>query len=417
MLDPAIQDFLNERKALWLKKKINTKTSDEEKVTLEQEAKEQFILASWLPDAAKRAKQLSLVSHPSKFTHPSAKTSSIIAQAERSDDGYLRTGNVDVELDVFGNAAAMDVYKFLSTPLNDGKTVLQHLEQNTDTITEQFKLPDSTYEELATGLLAIKQSAEAQTQTSGRVKQVYFPVDGDEDKYHLLSILTSSGMLYKLKERLNQMRFSEKTKIAREAKKKGQAHENGFSDIYGLAAIGFGGTKPQNISVLNSKNGGVANLLPSMPPILDKKHFSPPKKDFFGRSINPYFFSDDFQALHKQLSHDVNNRHVRRKTDWLLKNIIYQLIDRSWTVRRLEAGWSLSERCESLPTYQKTWLDQLYKDTRSDDTKWLDKVKADMARWMIETYRKLLKDDAIQWDDSHLLQLKNIISECEEALK
>ena len=35
MLDPAIQDFLNERKAIWLKKKIKTKTTDEEKADFE----------------------------------------------------------------------------------------------------------------------------------------------------------------------------------------------------------------------------------------------------------------------------------------------------------------------------------------------------------------------------------------------
>jgi CRISPR-associated protein Csy1 len=72
-----------------------------------------------VPDAAKRVTQLSMVSHPSKFSHPSAKTSSVIAKVEQSNDGYLRSGNVDYSLDVFGNAAAMDVFKFLSLPLNE----------------------------------------------------------------------------------------------------------------------------------------------------------------------------------------------------------------------------------------------------------------------------------------------------------
>ena len=417
MLDPAIQGFLNERKELWLKKKITPRTGDEDKITLEQEANELFALSHWLPDAAKRAKQLSLVSHPGKFTHPSAKTSSIIANAERSADGYLRTGNVEVELDVFGNAAAMDVYKFLSVRLEDGQSVLQHLEQQTDTIAKQFKVPDVPYESLAAELLAIKQDDASQAQTSGRVKQVYFPVDAENDEYHLLSILTSSGMMYQLKERLNQMRFSEETKAAREAKKKKQTFNGGYSDIVNLAAIGFGGTKPQNISVLNSKNGGVANLLPSMPPVLDKRRFSPPAKDFFGRSLNPNYFKEDFQNLHKQLSHDQNNVHIRRKIDWQIKHIVYQVIDSSWRIRRLDAGWSQAERCESLPLFQKIWLDQFYTEARSEDSKWLDSVKTEIARWFIGTYRKLLGEDAIQRDDDLLLSLKNIVSNCEEALK
>ena len=64
MIDPAIQNFLNERKESWLKKKIDRKTTAEQERELTQEANELFALATWLPDAAKRAKQLSLVSHP-----------------------------------------------------------------------------------------------------------------------------------------------------------------------------------------------------------------------------------------------------------------------------------------------------------------------------------------------------------------
>ena len=84
MLDPAIQDFLNERKEIWLKKKIEIKTTDEEKTEFEQQASEEFSLAIWLPNAAKRAKQLSLVSHPAQLSHPSAKTTTIIAIAQCS---------------------------------------------------------------------------------------------------------------------------------------------------------------------------------------------------------------------------------------------------------------------------------------------------------------------------------------------
>ena len=114
----AIFDFLNERKAAWLKAKLPKDAGSDVQQQLEQEAGDRFALASWLPDAARRVSQLSMVSHPGKFSHPSAKTSSIIASASYAADGYLRSGNVDYALDVFGNAAAMDVYKFLSIVLS-----------------------------------------------------------------------------------------------------------------------------------------------------------------------------------------------------------------------------------------------------------------------------------------------------------
>src|SRR5690606_40850715 len=61
---------------------------------LQQQAHDKFSLQEWLPDAAKRVAQLSMVSHPSKFSHPSAKTSSVIAQAKYKADGYWRSGQI-----------------------------------------------------------------------------------------------------------------------------------------------------------------------------------------------------------------------------------------------------------------------------------------------------------------------------------
>ena len=71
--------------------------------------------------------------------------------------------------------------------------------------------------------------------TDERIKQVYFPVEGD---YHLLSILTPSALLYELKNRINEIRFGEEAKQAREAKKKNLFHPSGFGDIYNLTTIG-----------------------------------------------------------------------------------------------------------------------------------------------------------------------------------
>lgn len=127
----AVMEYLAERRKNWLEKRLSADTDEAAKLELETEANEKFSLAQWLPDAARRAGHLSMVSHPSKFSHPSAKTSAVIAQASLQADGYVRTGNVSYPLDVFGSAAAIDVYKFLALSLSDGKTVLEHLEQET----------------------------------------------------------------------------------------------------------------------------------------------------------------------------------------------------------------------------------------------------------------------------------------------
>ncbi|OAI20542.1 hypothetical protein A1359_20885 [Methylomonas lenta] len=398
MIDLAIQNFLNERKDSWLKKKIDSKTTEEHERELTEEANELFSLPTWLPDAAKRAKQLSLVSHPAKFSHPSAKASSIIAVAAKKPDGFVRSGNTTEQLDVFGNAAAMDVYKFLSLTLVDGQTVLSHLEQSTPAIQQQFTLPATNYTELASALLAIK-STDTKIITSAIVKQVYFPVS--ENHYHLLSVLTSSSLMFTLKQRINTLRFSEETKTAREAKKNCQHFNGELAEIYSLTVIGFGGTKPQNISVLNNQNGGTAYLLESLPPILKKRSINPPKSNFFSNSLRLKDFQEDFDQLHKQLSSDTNNIHVRNKRDWLIKNIIYQVADKLWQIRFLDAGWSTSDNYQNLPPQQKTWLDQQYKDTRQQRTDWQDDIKTALARWLFNSYKTTQGDKALSIDDDH----------------
>ncbi len=416
MLDPAIKGFLDDRREAWLEKKIKSNSSDEEKVELEREADDKFALVSRLPDYAKRAKQLSISSHPAKFSHPDVKkeAGSVIAPTDnRRADGFLRTGNVDAELDASGNAAALDVYAFLNIQLADNQTILDHLEKRTPTIKRQFTIPSQSFEELEEGLLAIKKSGN--TPTDERIKQIYFPIT--DDNYHLLSILSPSNLMFKLKERINLMRFSDEAKTAREAKKNNKYHQNEYSEVFNLGVIGFGGTKPQNISVLNSRNGGTSYLLRSVPPELESRPIQPPRTNFLSNTLRTKDYQADFQELQKLLSGDSNNMHVRNKREWIIKNIIGQIVDRVWMVRRLDAGWSDSENYESLSHYQKIWLDQKYVDNRSEETEWLESVKKDLVRWFLNTFQKLVKGENLEIGDDQRSYFKSVIDECQEWLK
>ena len=414
MFDAAIKEYLQERKSLWLKKKVKTNTPEEEQRQLEQEAERLFSLVEWLPDAAKRAGQLSMVSHPAKFSHPNAKTTCLIADCQRKADGFLRTGNVDSRLDVLGNAAALDVQKFLSLMLQDGKSILQHLEESTEYIQQQFSIPTANYDDLADGLLAIKKKGSEQ-KTHGGVKQVYFPVDED---YHLLSILMPSGILFELKKRINDMRFSEKAKASRDARKNNKAADD-YAEIYDLTSIGFGGTKPQNISVLNNQNGGVAYLLPASPPVLAGRRLNPPRNSFFDlKYTRPENYQERFSEFHKTLSVAINNKGIRNKIRGLVKAIFFELIDRSWQLRYLEAGWSDSDRYKKLPRREKLWLDAQYRNSEEKGEDWLETLEASFVRWFIDAYKKIIgKQQAYSLADYEFIELQKWLQECGEGLK
>lgn len=416
MPDPAITEFLENKKQDFLKKKIKTKTSEEEKLKFIQEAREKYSLNHWLVDASSRAKQLSLTSHPAKFIHPNAKVSSIIAKSAKNDDGLLRTGNVAaVDLDIFGNAAALDVEKFLRLKLQDNQTILQHLEQESDEIKNQFSSSTLSFSDIRKGFLLIKKSDV--NQTSGKLKQVYFPVGND---YHLLSVLVPSGIVYKLKQKINALRFSDENKLLRnEIKKTTPGAKSGIvTEIYDLTSIGYGGTQPQNISTLNSQNGGVSYLLSSIPPKLTKRRVQPPKYDFFEDCLWNGLFEQDFKSFHKVLEDRKNNKNIRDKRDDIVINSISKVKRLADQIRE-NGNWSESETYDNLPIWQKVWLDECYLMIRNDDKQNHDyqvKAQSYFANWFIGHYKKTLIKNKLLGDDD-IEHIKGILKQEQELLK
>ncbi len=382
--------FLNERKELWLKDRLKKAKDDTAVAELQQQANDKFSLKEWLPDAAKRVAQLSMVSHPSKFSHPSAKTSSVIAEVKSAQDGYLRSGNVDYSLDVFGNAAAMDVYKFLSLSLMDGSSVLAGFEQDHPDLKNLIEKLPLDFASLKQAFLVIKNDA-ALSKTDYLVKQVYFPLKNNE--YHLLSILIPSGLMTRLKQSIDQLRFSDETKKAKEKRKNNEQDTKGYADIFDLTVTAYGGTQPQNISVLNSQNAGRAYLLPSTPPILEKRTVRLPTTDFFSQCLYRKNFQDSFIHLHKLMQLDFNNIDIRMAIQNIIQFVIDQVLFQGFKIREhYPEGWSKQDYYASLPKVQRVWLDQVYVTQREEDKDWRQDLSEDIARWILRSYEKVIHD-------------------------
>ena len=385
-----IQTFLNERKELWLKDRVKKAENDVERAELQQQADDRFSLKEWLPDAAKRVSQLSMVSHPSKFSHPSAKTSSVIAQVKSAQDGYLRSGNVHYPLDVFGNAAAMDVYKFLSLNLAEDYTVLTGFEHDHEDLKSLIEKSSLNFTSLKQAFLVIKND-DTSSKTDHLVKQVYFPIADTE--YHLLSILTPSGLIARLKLAIDQLRFSEATKEAKEKRKKNEHDAIGYADIFDLTVTAYGGTQPQNVSVLNSQNAGRAYLLSSCPPILEKRTVRLPSIDFFAQCLYRKNYQDSFLQLHKFMQLDLNNIDIRTAIRNLIQFVIDQVLLKGFKIRDYyPEGWSQQEYYASLPKLQRVWLDSMYIEQRENDSEWRNELSEDIARWILRSYEKVISE-------------------------
>ena len=69
----AIDNFFKERKEAWLKEKLKPSMEEFEVREKKLECMQRFSREAWLPNAAKRAGQMSLATHPCTFSHPSAR--------------------------------------------------------------------------------------------------------------------------------------------------------------------------------------------------------------------------------------------------------------------------------------------------------------------------------------------------------
>lgn len=418
MTESAIQAFLTERKEAWLRKNLKQNFGKLKQQEIQEEADRLYSFPNWINHIYRHEKLGNLVSHVAKFSHPGAKkTTPFIAKCSKNDDGFFRYGNVEgVETDCSVNAAYIakgsvlqELNMFLEVNLSDERSILAHLNDRSEVIQKCFSVSAFDFEEIREEFLAIKILDESESATSVRLKQVYFPVADVANGYHLLSILNSSGMMFALKDRINQVRFSEETKQAREDRKNKAYNPNGLYEIYDLTAIGFGGTKPQNISVLNSSNGGVAFLLKSMPPELDTRNVRLPKHDFFKQTLWAKHYDWIFSRLNYLLNEDWrNNIDIRQKRDQVFQEAVYQASETLWQVRAHKAGWSNSDTYTALPGWQKNWLDNARQEERESNDDYIDQAIAEFTKWFIKAFEAYLKSSAIVFDDVDIQHFINV---------
>lgn len=121
-LRSAIERFLQER----LEAKLKPLPPDDPK---RQTLLAQFEFKTWIDDAARRASQIQAVTHALKATHPDARGTSLYrppAELVRHPLVGSHCLGEDFAGDVVGNAAALDVNKFLNV-VHDGHTLLDRM--------------------------------------------------------------------------------------------------------------------------------------------------------------------------------------------------------------------------------------------------------------------------------------------------
>lgn len=354
-----------------------------------------------------------IVTHPAKMSHPSVKFPRIYAtNIPREPDGLVRTGNTESHFDLHINATQLKVFKFLSLCYDGRKLIDIVRAQDVHVFAKAFSVSESQ----ASGWVEKLQYClySQVNKTHALVKQVYFPV-GDE--YHQLSLLTPSGQVFALKDRINHITNTSGEAYVGKNARRGNAYADvEYSTLPDLTVTKHGGDHPKNISGLNNKYQ-TYYLLSSSPPPLTPRNIRLPKEDFFVEVLNPWHIKETFDAFHRIVLTDYNNINIREGRDYRIQEYIDYVIQKMWQLRSFIDEYEC-ELSGTLKAYQKIWLYPDHKEQRESDDEWLDDVCSDLIRsFTKQGYQKVLGRKAATLGDNVYIAVEKIVKENREALR
>lgn len=381
------------------------------------EAAAKYEYATWLADAAKRAGAIQLVTHPLKATYPDAKiketTSPFIQGCDLAQHEEIGSHLVsDDFLDGSGDAAALGTFKFLTEVLVEERPLVHWLLNDDPDLLVAFSTDHEKAIQVASDFKKILRTSQPPAAHTG-AKQIYWLVGNtplDDNQYHLLQPMFSSGMAHAVHLDIQDARFGESNKLARQAFRAREAHDRKYLDYRDLVARKLGGTKPQNISMRNSERGGVNYLLASLPPKWQQER--KPRLLNLDSTIERFawfegvpFLLRKLAAFLKSVADKPRNMDIVEKREAIEQALGQQLALFAVSIRAsLEPGWTRDPDC-TLPLCEKLWLDPertelpLRQDPeQADDDRafnaaytfgnWPDEVAGRFANWVNERLRE-----------------------------
>lgn len=383
-----------------------------------EQLREKYQLQNWLTDAANRAKQISLVTHAPKFTHSDTRSIGFLCR-DNVDDVSILSGNylcsaslTHLQVDVVGNAAALDVAGLLQLKA-DGVSLLDEIVAGSSSSLKDLADSDDHYHDWLTGF---QDALKSNSCNSGQLsKQLYYPV---KDNYHLLSPLYATSLSQVVYERLTEAAYSERSKKARKARKDETFFERPVISFPKVAQQNFGGTKPQNISKLNTTRYGRGFLLSSQPPAWQQQ-VKPPisgQQAFWqGYDRRAYKTANFLKKYLEKIFEQSSAKEQRDFRGELVDELVDTLLIYAAEIQSMKqyAGWSLD--CD-LSHAEQLWLD-IYRCATDDDFRlereqsdWQETIAHQFASWLNHKIgyksKTLHPDDHTHQEWSRLLKRK-----------
>ncbi|KQR74510.1 type I-F CRISPR-associated protein Csy1 [Burkholderia sp. Leaf177] len=322
----------------------------------------------WLESAAQRVKQIQAVTHSLKPVHPDARGTNLYvkpSELPRLDELGSHALGENFATDVVGNAAALDVCALLKLEVG-GCSLLRALATNDPDALQALSTDPIEAETIRDALVSLTAKREDAASSHVRAKQLYWLVGddaNDDAQYHLLAPLYATSLAQAVYDEIQDARFGEKNKEARQARRDGIPHDAVYREYRDLAIQKKGGTKPQNISQLNSERRGNNYLLASLPPFWKSRRNPLPvnTKTIFERTFGSRL---SVRATVRELktflqSDPPQNVHTRERRSGLVNRLVDELVIYGGELLHLPAGWTREQAFDDLADEEKLWLDPL----------------------------------------------------------
>lgn len=359
----AISAFLQER----LQAKLDKLKPDDPQ---RDEVIASFAHDVWLASAAKRVEQIQAVTHSLKPIHPDARGTNLYVEPRTlpplAELGSHALGERFVG-DVVGNAAALDVYKLLKLEVNGRSLLTALLAQDADALAALHTDPAQA-QALRDAFVSLTRPRAEGPSSHTLAKQLYWLTGTDacdDAHYTLQAPLYATSLAHAVHAQVQEDRFGEANKAARQARRERKMHDGVFHDYPGLAVQNMGGTKPQNISQLNSERRGMNYLLSSLPPQwkVNEQRFPTHADSVFTRYFDTRpLVRQTVKALRHYLESNPNPvKDTRDHRKELVDVLVDEMVNMAAELQHaLPPGWTLNDpRFSKLNDDEQTWLDAL----------------------------------------------------------
>ena len=341
------------------------------------EAQEKYQLVHILERGVRTVDQIAVASHIAKGIHPDLpvkKTTNLavnfssLTSLEVIGSHVLsqRDGLHDTTGNGSYNSAAYELYLLLECRF-EGQKLIDLLRIEDQDATEAVN-SSAQQDDAAALCIRLLEPKCATVSANTLSKQLYWLTGDDactDADYALLAPLYATSLAHAVHAQVQEDRFGEANKAARLAKKERKFHEGVFHDYPGLAVQNMGGTKPQNISQLNSERRGVNYLLSSLPP---QWQASAVRLPVHAKSVFERLFiarpevRRTLRALRQFLESEPEpNLATRERREELLDALVDELVSLAAELQQiLPPGWSRDdERFADLHHSEQLWLDPL----------------------------------------------------------